>query len=134
VEDVSVVPVEDEVAGELPLAFVVRTSPYIPRDEDDLEDELRTFVKDLVASFKQLRGGVRFVDSLPKSAAGKVLRQNLKEMAKQQQQKQQQRNRVVNGHGKDTESAGKEENFSVDAASAKLIGKVEIFEFGSDED
>ena len=108
----------------------MRIAPYISRDEDDLEDELRNFVKDRVASFKQLRGGVRFVNSLPKSTAGKVLRKNLKEMAKEQQQ----RNRVVNGHGKDTESAGKEEELLVDAVFAKLIGKVEILEFDSDEE
>ena len=34
-----------------------------------------------VASHKRLRGGVRFVDEIPKSASGKILRRVLKEQA-----------------------------------------------------
>jgi 4-coumarate--CoA ligase len=40
-----------------------------------------------VASHKRLRGGVKFVDEVPKSASGKILRRVLKEQAKKEQEK-----------------------------------------------
>jgi len=33
-----------------------------------------------VAKYKRLAGGIEFVDSIPKSAAGKILRKDLKSM------------------------------------------------------
>ena len=32
---------------------------------------------DSVAPYKQLRGGVKFVDAIPKSASGKILRRQM---------------------------------------------------------
>ncbi|KIW79176.1 hypothetical protein Z517_05788 [Fonsecaea pedrosoi CBS 271.37] len=40
--------------------------------------EVAEFVKGRVASYKQLRGGVYFVDEIPKSASGKILRKELR--------------------------------------------------------
>jgi len=34
-----------------------------------------------VANHKQLRGGIRYIEEIPKSAAGKILRRILKERA-----------------------------------------------------
>lgn len=42
------------------------------------------FVKANVASYKQLRGGVVFLDVIPKSAAGKILRKDLRALAKKE--------------------------------------------------
>lgn len=39
-------------------------------------------VIDHVVSYKQLRGGVEIIPEIPRSAAGKILRKELKEMAK----------------------------------------------------
>lgn len=36
------------------------------------------FVKGQVADYKRLRGGVRFLDAIPKSASGKILRRELR--------------------------------------------------------
>jgi 4-coumarate--CoA ligase len=41
-------------------------------------------VAERLAQYKQLRGGVRFVDELPKSAVGKLLRRELRERAKKE--------------------------------------------------
>lgn len=41
-------------------------------------EDIKKFVAENAASHKQLRGGVVFVDSIPKSASGKVLRKELK--------------------------------------------------------
>jgi acyl-CoA synthetase (AMP-forming)/AMP-acid ligase II len=70
VADVAVIPVPDEEAGEIPKAFVVKGS-------DDLtEDDVKGFVSDRVSSYKQIRA-VEFVDEIPKSASGKILRRVL---------------------------------------------------------
>lgn len=45
--------------------------------EQDIED----FVRQKVADHKRLRGGVRFLDAIPKSPAGKILRKELRELA-----------------------------------------------------
>lgn len=56
----------------------------IERNEEDgaklTEEQVIEFVDGQVADYKRLRGGVRFVKELPKSAAGKVLRRLVKEM------------------------------------------------------
>lgn len=76
VMDVGVVGVEDERAGELPRAYIVRKTEVTPEDIMD-------YMKERVAPYKQLKGGIRFLDALPKNATGKLLRRELKEMAAQ---------------------------------------------------
>ena len=43
-------------------------------------DEVHQYMKTQVSSHKQLAGGIKWVDSIPKSAAGKILRKDLKLM------------------------------------------------------
>ena len=65
--------VDDERSGELPRAFVVRSS-------DDLtEQQIEDYVKGQVVEYKQLKGGVKFIKEIPKSASGKILRRLLRE-------------------------------------------------------
>lgn len=75
VREAGVVGVADERAGELPRAYIVKAN------NSTSEDELHNFLSSRVADFKQLKGGIRFVDELPKNATGKLLRKTLKEMA-----------------------------------------------------
>jgi 4-coumarate--CoA ligase len=42
-------------------------------------ETLAHFVKERVSSHKQLRGGVIFVDAVPRSPSGKILRKLLRE-------------------------------------------------------
>lgn len=71
--DVAVIGIPDDSAGELPKAFVVRA----PGGEID-EDGVKDFVREHVASYKQIRL-VEFVDEIPKSASGKILRRLLRD-------------------------------------------------------
>ena len=73
VADVAVIGIPDVEAGELPKAFVVRA----PGSEVG-EDELVEFVRSQVATYKQVRA-VQFVDEIPKSASGKILRRFLRD-------------------------------------------------------
>jgi acyl-CoA synthetase (AMP-forming)/AMP-acid ligase II len=69
VADVAVIPVPDEEAGEIPKAYVVKGG-------DVSEDDVMQFVADKVSSYKRIRA-VEFVDEIPKSASGKILRRVL---------------------------------------------------------
>ena len=74
VADVAVIGIPDEEAGELPKAFVVLK----PGSEDANPDDIKDFVKGKVATYKQL-SDVEFVDEIPKSASGKILRRVLRD-------------------------------------------------------
>ncbi|KOB71639.1 AMP dependent coa ligase [Operophtera brumata] len=77
VNDVGVIGIPHESGGEVPLAFVV-----VQPASDVTEKELQEFVAERVSDPEQLRGGVRFVDKIPKSPAGKILRKELKALLK----------------------------------------------------
>ena len=47
-------------------------------------DEIVDWVGKQVANHKKLRGGVVFLESIPKSPSGKILRKDLRELAKRQ--------------------------------------------------
>jgi 4-coumarate--CoA ligase len=82
INDVAVLGVQrDDLATEVPLACVV-PSPGVPIGHE-LEKEITAFLASKVANHKKLRGGVKFVDEIPKSAAGKILRRILKEKYQQ---------------------------------------------------
>ncbi|OJJ81655.1 acyl--CoA ligase [Aspergillus glaucus CBS 516.65] len=81
VDDVAVIGVESEAHGsEVPIAFVVRSGKS-KSSGASAEQEAENIIKWLdskVAYHKRLRGGVRFVDEIPKSPSGKILRRMLK--------------------------------------------------------
>ncbi|OOO07048.1 AMP-dependent synthetase and ligase [Aspergillus oryzae] len=86
IDDVAVIGIESEAHGtEVPLAFVVRSAKSKALGAS-AEQEAANIIKWLdgkVAYHKRLRGGVRFVDAIPKSVSGKILRRVLKAQAKE---------------------------------------------------
>ncbi|KAI3470524.1 hypothetical protein Pfo_027187 [Paulownia fortunei] len=76
--DAAVIPLEDEEAGQIPIAYVVRA------DGANLtEDQVIQFVTNKVAPYKKIRS-VSFISAIPRSAAGKILRRQLIIQSKQQ--------------------------------------------------
>ena len=69
VADVAVIPVADDEAGEVPKAFIVAR-------EACGAQEIMDFVAASVAPYKKVRA-VEFIDKIPKSASGKILRREL---------------------------------------------------------
>uniref|UniRef100_A0A803NWM5 4-coumarate--CoA ligase n=1 Tax=Cannabis sativa TaxID=3483 RepID=A0A803NWM5_CANSA len=70
--DTAVVPVEDEEVGQIPMAYVVRAG-----GADQLsEAQVIQYVARQVAPYKKVRK-VDFINAIPRSAAGKILRKEL---------------------------------------------------------
>jgi acyl-CoA synthetase (AMP-forming)/AMP-acid ligase II len=62
-------------SSEVPRAYVVRR----PGVEEKISaDEVRRFIAERLAPYKQIRGGVVFVDELPRGTLGKILRKDLR--------------------------------------------------------
>ncbi|XP_045602015.1 uncharacterized protein [Procambarus clarkii] len=76
VADVAVIGLPHERSGEVPRAYVV----LVPGSNIS-EESIAEYVAREVAPHKQLSGGVKFIDILPKSATGKTLRRELREIA-----------------------------------------------------
>jgi acyl-CoA synthetase (AMP-forming)/AMP-acid ligase II len=75
IADAAVVAVSDDEGGEVPKAFVVKRS-----DTDLTETEVIDFVAGQVAPYKKVRQ-VEFIEAIPKSASGKILRKELRTTA-----------------------------------------------------
>lgn len=69
VADTAVIPSPDEEAGEVPKAFVVLKG-------EASAEELMAYVAERVAPYKKIRR-VEFVEQIPRSASGKILRRVL---------------------------------------------------------
>ncbi|KAI1014681.1 hypothetical protein LB503_004109 [Fusarium chuoi] len=77
--DCAVIQVPDERSGEVPKAFVVKSSLAETLDEVQVANDIMKHVADNKASYKQLRGGVEFLEVIPKSPSGKILRRLLRD-------------------------------------------------------
>lgn len=96
VGDIAVIGVEDKQQHtEVPRAYIVHSKrgkeageaeTGVPKGDavKDAEDIIN-WTAEKVANHKRLRGGVRFIEEIPKSASGKILRRVLKERVKQEE-------------------------------------------------
>ena len=73
VADAAVIGVPDEEAGEIPAAFVV-----LKTGDEATAEEIQQFVADQTANYKHIRR-LTFIDAIPKSASGKILRRVLRD-------------------------------------------------------
>lgn len=87
INDVAVIGIYDkDQATELPRAYIA-VKAGVERNEKTAQ-EIQAWLQSKVANHKRLRGGVRFVDEIPKSASGKILRRVLKVKAAEEGQAQ----------------------------------------------
>lgn len=86
VADCAVISVPDEAAGEVPKAIVVKSVSAGPDDEATVES-IKKHVQDHKARHKWLKGGVEFIDIIPKSPSGKILRRLLRDKERESRRK-----------------------------------------------
>ncbi|KAF5806912.1 4-coumarate--CoA ligase 2 [Helianthus annuus] len=72
ISDAAVVPMVDENAGEVPVAFVVKSN-----GSTITETDVKQFISKQVVFYKRINR-VFFVDAIPKSPSGKILRKDLR--------------------------------------------------------
>jgi len=77
VRECGVVGRPDAVAGEIPVAFIALREGFVNCSK--MEDELCCFVADRLTHYKQPRE-IHFVDVVPKTASGKILRRELRRL------------------------------------------------------
>ena len=88
VADAAVIPIYDDAAGELPKAFVVKSASIgLEENERMLIRKIQKHVEQHKARHKWLKGGVEFVDVIPKSPSGKILRRMLRDKEKEARRK-----------------------------------------------
>jgi 4-coumarate--CoA ligase len=80
VKDVTVIGVRDQSSGEILKALVV-LQPGVPRNSTTAA-ELVEYIKSKVSRPKWIDGGVEFINEIPKSPSGKILRRVLKNQLK----------------------------------------------------
>ncbi|TFK24405.1 acetyl-CoA synthetase-like protein [Coprinopsis marcescibilis] len=88
VDDACVIGVPHPLMGEIPLAYVVPSRDIADWTGDgqvqiNVSQDISKYVAMRKAGYKHLRGGIRFIDSIPKSPSGKILRRILKERENQ---------------------------------------------------
>jgi long-chain acyl-CoA synthetase len=71
VMDSAVIPKRDPESGEIPKAFVI-----IREGQEISKEDLMRFVEERVAPYKKVRE-IEFVEAIPKTASGKILRREL---------------------------------------------------------
>lgn len=72
ITEAAVIGIPNPEAGECPRAFVVAKDPKLTAEE------INAFLNDKISHFKQLKGGIEFVEAIPKAPSGKILRRVLK--------------------------------------------------------
>lgn len=86
VADCAVIAIPDEAAGEIPKALVVK-SPSAGVDDETIIKSIKKYVEEHKARHKWLKGGVEFIDAVPRNPSGKILRRLLRDREKEKRRK-----------------------------------------------
>lgn len=90
VDDCAVVGVQSAALGtEVPTAYVVLKASHTTKESQELANKIRQWFDGRVVNYKKLRGGVKFVGAIPKSASGKILRRVMKQWVRAEEGKTQ---------------------------------------------
>nr|POF06983.1 acyl-coa ligase easd [Quercus suber] len=87
VNDCVVIGVPADREGEVPKAFVVKAPGSIEESDALLRRLIMRHVAEHKSDHKRLRGGVEFIDVVPKSPSGKILRRLMRDQEKAKMQK-----------------------------------------------
>lgn len=74
--------IPDDRSGEVPKAFVVKASAYTDKPEEEVTRAVLKHVEEHKASYKWIKGGIEFLEVIPKSPSGKILRRLLRDKEK----------------------------------------------------
>lgn len=88
VADCAVIQIPDDRAGEVPKAFVVKAPKFSSEPDEQTAQSIMKYVTDHKAPYKAIKGGVEFVDTIPKSPSGKILRRLLRDQEKERRIRQ----------------------------------------------
>ncbi|KAF4980212.1 hypothetical protein FZEAL_3723 [Fusarium zealandicum] len=83
VGDCAVIQVPDARAGEVPKAFVVKSTSASDKPDKQVIQDIHRHVKEHKARYKWLDGGIEFIEMVPKSPTGKILRRKLRDKERQ---------------------------------------------------
>ncbi|KAG8669331.1 hypothetical protein FPOAC1_008723 [Fusarium poae] len=86
--DCAVIQVPDDRSGEVPKAFVVKSLSAESLPDEEVGRDVEKHVADHKAVYKQLKGGVEFLDVIPKSPSGKILRRLLRDKEREKRRGQ----------------------------------------------
>ncbi|KAF2725287.1 phenylacetyl-CoA ligase-like protein [Polychaeton citri CBS 116435] len=88
VNDCVVIGVPSDREGEVPKAFVVKAPGSIEESDAILKRAIKKHVEQHKSKHKWLAGGVEFIDVVPKSPSGKILRRMLRDQEKEKRRKE----------------------------------------------
>lgn len=77
IADAAVIGIPTPDGDEAPMAFVVRQATASAKKLR--KEDVQAFVAGKVVRYKQLKGGVQWLDVIPKNPSGKILRRQLRE-------------------------------------------------------
>lgn len=88
VSDCVVIGVPDSRAGEVPKAFCVRAPGSIEESDTIVKRQIKQHVEKGKSKHKWLDGGVEFIDAVPKSPSGKILRRLMRDRERERLRKE----------------------------------------------